>query len=83
MGIYDIGIFEGRSDSAQDILDFIREELGAVKDAIESPAIIEFLNVAPSKPRQGMLYGADGTNWDPGAGQGVYCYYNTTWTKLG
>ena len=45
---------------------------------------VEFLNVAPSKPREGMVYGADGTNWNPGGGgQGVYCYYNGDWRRLG
>lgn len=43
---------------------------------------IEFRNVAPLKPREGMIYGADGTNWNPGDGQGVYVYYGGSWTKL-
>ena len=44
---------------------------------------VEFLNVAPSKPREGMVRGADGTHWNPGSGQGVYVYYNSAWNKLG
>lgn len=40
-------------------------------------------HVAPDKPREGMVRLADGTNWNPGTGQGVYCYYNSTWNKLG
>lgn len=40
-------------------------------------------NVAPAKPREGMIVLADGTNWNPGAGQGVYCYYGAAWNKLG
>lgn len=40
-------------------------------------------NVAPAKPREGMVVLADGTDWNPGGGQGVYCFYNSTWNKLG
>ena len=43
---------------------------------------VEFLNVAPAKPREGMIRGADGTNWNPGGGKGVYAYYSSTWNKL-
>jgi hypothetical protein len=38
---------------------------------------------APVKIREGMVVLADGTDWDPGSGQGVYCYYNSQWNKLG
>ena len=43
---------------------------------------IEFLNVAPDKPREGMIRGADGTNWNPGGGKGVYAYHSGAWNKL-
>jgi hypothetical protein len=44
---------------------------------------IEFLNVAPDKPFEGLTVGADGTNWNPGGGKGVYTYYSSAWNKLG
>ena len=45
---------------------------------------VEFLQAEPVRLREGMIRGADGTNWNPGAGgQGVYAYYNNTWNKLG
>ena len=44
---------------------------------------VEFLNVAPAKPREGDVRGADGTNWNPGAGKGVYVYYTAAWHLLG
>lgn len=40
-------------------------------------------NVAPTKPRAGDVYFADGTNWNPGAGAGFYGYYGGAWNKLG
>lgn len=44
---------------------------------------VEFRNVEPARPREGDVVGADGTNWDPGSGQGVYAYYAGAWHKLG
>lgn len=44
---------------------------------------IDQTNAAPIKPRNGDIRLADGTDWNPGLGQGVYCYYNSTWNKLG
>ena len=41
------------------------------------------LNMAPTKPRTGMIALADGTNWNPGSGAGVYAYYGGAWNKLG
>lgn len=43
---------------------------------------VDFLDVAPTKPREGMIYGADGTNWNPGTGKGIYAYYGGAWVKL-
>lgn len=31
----------------------------------------------------GVVAYADGTTWNPGSGEGVYAYYNSTWNKLG
>ena len=43
---------------------------------------IRIYNVAPVKYFDGMMVMADGTNWDPGSGEGVYVYYNSAWNKL-
>ncbi len=32
--------------------------------------------------RKGMIAYADGTNWNPGAGEGVYYYNGAAWVKL-
>jgi len=39
-------------------------------------------HAAPDKPREGQIVKADGTDWDPGSGAGVYCFISGTWTKL-
>jgi microcystin-dependent protein len=40
------------------------------------------LSVAPTKPRDGNIALADGTNWNPGAGPGIYYYYLGVWHPL-
>lgn len=37
---------------------------------------------APFKPRETMIRFADGTEWNPGSGRGLYQYVSGTWTKL-
>lgn len=68
-----------------ELVRYVKEELEAVGDAIEfgRAAYIEFLDVVPQKPFEGLTVGADGTNWNPGAGKGVYTYYSGAWNKLG
>lgn len=50
----------------------------------ESLRLVE-LHVEPDKVESGRLYFADGTDWDPGSGRGVYCYDSDgpTWRFLG
>lgn len=40
------------------------------------------LGVEPARPSNGMLVYADGTEWDPGSGEGFYGYENGAWVKL-
>ncbi len=63
---------------------FVQEELrktAASFSLIDNLKLIE-LNVAPGKPRTGMFVLADGTNWNPGGGAGVYVYFNGGWNRL-
>lgn len=41
------------------------------------------VNVEPTKVRDGMIVLADGSDWNPGSGQGFYGYYASAWHKLG
>ena len=43
---------------------------------------VEILNSPPSKPNNGRIVYADGTNWNPGAGEGFYGYQAGSWVKL-
>lgn len=40
------------------------------------------LSAEPKNPYDGMIIYTDATVWNPGSGQGVYAYYNSTWNKL-
>ena len=44
---------------------------------------LDVSNVVPSDPQQGDIRYADGSNWNPGSGEGIY-FYNAAgaWTKL-
>jgi hypothetical protein len=44
---------------------------------------LQTLNVAPTKPREGMVVLADGVNFNPGAGAGFYGYRGAAWHLLG
>jgi len=58
--------------------------LGEVIDVLASGQI-PLAYSEPDKPYTGMTRFADGTNWDPGSGRGVYYYdeNDTSWHKLG
>lgn len=64
---------------------FLLQELANLRKALEDPQpylFLDTLSVAPIRPRDGMLVKADGTNWNPGGGAGLYAYVGTTWVKL-
>lgn len=44
--------------------------------------IVEETHAPPSKPQNGQLVYADGTNWNPGSGRGLYYYKVNTWTFI-
>ena len=73
------------SEDPAELRRWVREELARISIVFEMALArnVEFLNVAPAKPREGMICGADGTNWDPGSGKGIYAYYDSAWNFLG
>jgi hypothetical protein len=72
-------------DDLVSLVTYIKRELDKVSHAIDFGLArnIEFLTVEPTKPREGMLRGADGTYWNPGYGKGLYGYFGGVWVKLG
>ena len=44
---------------------------------------LERTHIPPDKPRGGDIRYADGTDWNPGSGEGIYFFNNSgTWTQL-
>lgn len=63
----------------------VNGELEQIEQAFAEQDFVQLVeqHVAPAKPRTGLTVLADGTDWNPGSGQGVYTYYNGAWRKLG
>lgn len=62
------------------------QELRKLQEAAFAPVDflqLNVLNVAPTKPRDGMVIFADGVNLNPGSGKGVYVYKSGAWSYLG
>lgn len=69
--------------NADDLPEYLARELRRISLTLESLAsgFLPKTHVEPAKPRNGMLRYADGTDWDPGSGEGAYLY-TTSWIKL-
>lgn len=70
--------------TSESIMDYLQKELEAISSNAAETEVIELrpVHVVPKKPREGMIVFADGTNWNPGAGKGVYTYLSGAWSKL-
>ena len=64
---------------------YVEEELRTLALSLVETEAVETrtVNVEPSKPREGMIVVADGTDWDPGSGGGPYVYFGGAWVSLG
>lgn len=69
---------------AQAVLDWIQSELKDVRSLQNETLELELRtrNAAAENPREGMIVYADGTNWNPGYGEGPYVYKNGAWVPL-
>lgn len=70
---------EGRA-----IAEWVRVAWEAQVRRLNNPSDVRFvvLTREPERPRRGQLVYADGTEWDPGSGEGVYAYNGTVWVPL-
>lgn len=62
----------------------VRELLAIAEAAVASTPTVTYdtTNVAPTKPREGQFYVADGSNWNPGFGIGPYLYLNGAYVPM-
>lgn len=62
---------------------YLEEELNRIAELINTHEIcIPPLAAEPAQPEDGMLVYANGTDWNPGSGEGFYGYENGSWVKL-
>lgn len=70
--------------TVEELRRFLEEELQqlALRDNETTETYYRPVNRPPDKLREGLLAFADGTNWNPGAGAGLYEYRGGAWRKL-
>jgi hypothetical protein len=60
------------------------QKLGDILNNLTVNSInVPLLAVEPEKVEEGLIVGADGTNWDPGSGAGLYQWRSGAWVKVG
>lgn len=64
------------SPDAQALAAYLTDELQVLASSLRSvdSVVYSVSNAAPIRPRVGTVVYADGTNWNPGAGEGLYVY---------
>ena len=69
----------------QQLQRFLREELAKISAVVNRLAdgYDPVVYVAPAKPREGMRRYADGSQWNPGSGKGLYRFDGVAWNFLG
>jgi len=73
------------AQTVSDLRNWVSNELVRVANAFKTESqttTISVLNAEPQKPQIGKIVFADGTNWNPGAGRGMYYYDNSGWVKI-
>ena len=68
----------------QQLAIYLRSELQKISEAMR-PSVVQLaeLPAPPKKLKEGLLAIADGVNWNPGSGRGLYRYGAGTWNFLG
>jgi hypothetical protein len=60
--------------TVEDLKQFLAEALDTIQSHLNDLEALDLRvsHKAPERPRDGMIVFADGTNWNPGAGRGLY-----------
>lgn len=72
--------------SVSELPAYLDAELSRIEQSQMTPAPFVQLSISytpPVKIADGMVVLADGVQWDPGAGPGVYCRLSGVWRLLG
>lgn len=68
-----------------DLRTWISNELVRVSNAFTTSSqttTLLVLTAAPAKPQIGQVVFADGSNWNPGSGRGLYYYDTGGWVHI-
>ena len=81
--VYVPSVYRGEA-SAEELKRYLEYELMAISRNFSETVALELrpIHAEPPKPREGMVVFADGTDWNPGAGKGVYTFLTGAWSKL-
>lgn len=63
---------------------YLEQELLQLSRSLQETTALDLrpVHAEPLRPREGMIVCADGTDWDPGSGAGIYAYLSSAWSKL-
>lgn len=69
----------------EDVIEWVRNELKGIEATFNIQDFVQLKvhHVEPVRPRAGMVVYADGSDWDPGGGEGIYAYHGGAWNLLG
>lgn len=74
------------TDSPPRLRGWLSHQLRQIADTLTEPEVTRIhlaeLNAAPSRITDGDIVRADGTNWNPGSGAGIYARISGAWIKL-
>ncbi len=73
------------TDVLKDVSDWAYDEFKEIEKGFQNLEQIRIAEsfVEPAKKRDGDMAFADGTDWDPGDGRGMYVYFGGAWNKMG
>jgi hypothetical protein len=73
-------------DDPKALAQVVRDELARIAqefNAERASVRLQVLHAEPARPREGMVCAFDGTDYDPGSGEGIYVYRSGAWVFLG
>jgi hypothetical protein len=74
------------SDSPRGLRAWLAHQLREVASVLARPTVVgvrfALLAAEPARYENGDVVGADGTNWNPGGGAGIYARISGAWVKL-
>ena len=77
-------VAEESPSNPEELPEFLTRELRRIEQGHRSADFQQWtpLHAEPKKPRDGMVVFADGTDWNPGSGGGLYERVGGAWSKL-